>query len=233
MNSFESRGVSFDIWSTLVKHNPGYKLARDEYIADVLSAPIADVRASVREVDALADERTEETGEQLGAADRLELIAERHGVLLPQKSLIAMANDIHDIFLEYPPVPNEPGIVNTLAGLAERKPIVLSSNTGFLDGHIMRRALHSIGILQSAQGEVFSNEQGVAKPDARIFHAAAKLLALSNEDVVHVGDNPIADYEGATRAGMKAVLLREDGGEVEDGVVAAPTIKDAVERGLI
>ena len=227
----ETAGVSFDIWKTLVKSNPLYKPARDAYIAERLSAPLDEVRAAVRKVDVWSDEQSDATGVQYGPVERLALIAKQQGIEVSEADLAAMAGDIQELFLEYPLQANEPNLVDTLSGLSERKAIVLTSNTGFIDGQYMRKALDKIGILESTDARVFSNEIGVAKPDLRIFQAAAARLALEMCDIVHVGDNPIADYEGARRAGMEAVLLREDT-DAADAVVSAPTIRDAVDRGL-
>lgn len=232
MNSFESQGVSFDIWKTLVKSNPDYKPARDTYIADSLLVPVDELKIVAREVDVAADKLTDTTGEQFGPIERLDRIARRQGIELSSDKLSSMAIDIQELFLEYPLMFNEPNLADTLAEIAKRKPITLTSNTGFIDGEYMRKALNTIGILESTKGRVFSNEVGVAKPDIRIFQSAASQLALNMHDIVHVGDNPLADYHGARRAGMQALLLRDDEGNT-DGITAAPTIKDAVERGQL
>lgn len=45
------------------------------------------------------------------------------------------------------------------------------------------------------------------KPDPRIFHIALKKIGSVPEETVHVGDQWLADAEGATSAGMKGILL--------------------------
>jgi putative hydrolase of the HAD superfamily len=51
----------------------------------------------------------------------------------------------------------------------------------------------------------------VAKPDVRIFHAAAAQLNLDPEAVLHVGDDAMADAFGALNAGMQAVWVNAQG----------------------
>ena len=51
---------------------------------------------------------------------------------------------------------------------------------------------------------------GAAKPDARIFSAMRHLAGVSAAEVLHVGDDPLADVVGATQAGMQAVWLNRE-----------------------
>jgi HAD superfamily hydrolase (TIGR01549 family) len=46
-----------------------------------------------------------------------------------------------------------------------------------------------------------------AKPDARIFQLVVERWRIPPEELVMVGDQPLADVFGAHRAGMKAILL--------------------------
>lgn len=55
-----------------------------------------------------------------------------------------------------------------------------------------------------------SGELGVEKPDPRVFAAAARALGLPPGDIVHLGDDPIADQQGALNAGFGALLWGRD-----------------------
>ncbi len=48
---------------------------------------------------------------------------------------------------------------------------------------------------------------GVAKPDPRIFELALEVLDVAPERVIHVGDTPGADVDGARAAGVHPVLM--------------------------
>ena len=54
-----------------------------------------------------------------------------------------------------------------------------------------------------------SEEAGYRKPDPRIFRDALKATGLASpEQVMFIGDNPLADIDGAKRFGMKAAWVR-------------------------
>ena len=56
---------------------------------------------------------------------------------------------------------------------------------------------------------IVSEEAGYRKPDPRIFRDALEATGLANpEQVMFVGDNPLADIDGAKRFGMKAAWVR-------------------------
>ncbi|MET0255143.1 MAG: HAD family hydrolase [Luteibacter sp.] len=52
---------------------------------------------------------------------------------------------------------------------------------------------------------------GVAKPDARIFIAAAEALDVAPADILHVGDDPLLDVVGAREAGLRTAWLNRNG----------------------
>ena len=56
-------------------------------------------------------------------------------------------------------------------------------------------------------------EEGVEKPDARIFEIALERTGVQAEDVLHVGDSAVDDWQGAKRVGMRALLIDRDAGE--------------------
>ncbi|HMK85325.1 MAG TPA: HAD family hydrolase, partial [Steroidobacteraceae bacterium] len=51
---------------------------------------------------------------------------------------------------------------------------------------------------------------GAAKPDARIFAALADLAGVDAGEILHVGDDPVADVVGARQAGMQSAWLNRD-----------------------
>jgi putative hydrolase of the HAD superfamily len=71
--------------------------------------------------------------------------------------------------------------------------------------------LQRIGIGQHFRHQVCAREHGVAKPDPRIFLAAADLLGVAPAEVLHVGDDPAMDICGARDAGLRTAWInRED-----------------------
>ena len=90
-----------------------------------------------------------------------------------------------------------------LAALAARFPIVAVSN-GNAD-------VNRVGLGQYFVASVSSSIFGVAKPDARIFHAAADKVGVPSSQVLHVGDDAAMDVLGALGAGMQTVWVNREG----------------------
>jgi putative hydrolase of the HAD superfamily len=81
----------------------------------------------------------------------------------------------------------------------------LISNTGRTPGSALREVLHRLGIGQSLDAMVFSNEHGHCKPEPSIFEKLRAALDVRFEEIVFVGDNLYVDVHGAQRCGMRAV----------------------------
>ena len=82
--------------------------------------------------------------------------------------------------------------------------------------------LKRCGIEHWFAGHVTARAAGAAKPDLRIF---TRLLAEAGADahqVLHIGDDPLADVAGAMQAGMQAVWLNRDGREWPQGLPPPP-----------
>jgi FMN hydrolase / 5-amino-6-(5-phospho-D-ribitylamino)uracil phosphatase len=67
--------------------------------------------------------------------------------------------------------------------------------------------LQRCGIDDLFAGHITARAAGAAKPDPRIFAQLAELAGVAPQRVLHIGDDPLADVVGATRAGMQAVWL--------------------------
>jgi FMN hydrolase / 5-amino-6-(5-phospho-D-ribitylamino)uracil phosphatase len=70
--------------------------------------------------------------------------------------------------------------------------------------------LERCGIADLFDGHVTAISAGAAKPDARIFAALAEMAGVAVEEIVHIGDDPLADVVGARQAGMQAVWINRD-----------------------
>lgn len=95
------------------------------------------------------------------------------------------------------------GVQDALARLSARYPLVGLSN-GNADVFLTEAAPY---FKASVSARLF----GVAKPDARIFHAAAAQLNLPVDAVLHLGDDATTDVLGAMNAGMQAAWVNTQG----------------------
>ncbi|MFT3975947.1 MAG: HAD family hydrolase [Sphingomonas bacterium] len=84
--------------------------------------------------------------------------------------------------------------------------IVTNGETAFQSAHI-----RALGIDRLVDTVLISEAEGLRKPEAALFLRAADRLGVAPAQCLFVGDNPVADVMGATRAGMQGVWLREEG----------------------
>lgn len=87
--------------------------------------------------------------------------------------------------------------------LARRWPVVALSNGN--------ANVRSIGIARHFHAALSATDSGMAKPEARFFHAAARAARVEPHEVLHIGDDALLDVRGAMDAGMHAAWLNRAG----------------------
>ncbi|MDF1823879.1 MAG: HAD-IA family hydrolase [Verrucomicrobiales bacterium] len=88
----------------------------------------------------------------------------------------------------------------TLDILSSHYPCIVLSN---FDGRL-RKILTDLNLSSPFQSVLLSCELGASKPDPLVFSAARKLLGEPPENILHIGDDPHCDWEGAARAGFQS-----------------------------
>lgn len=84
--------------------------------------------------------------------------------------------------------------------------------------------LESLDLAHRFELIVASLAEGVEKPDPALFHIALARLDVAPEEVVHVGDNPIDDMQGAAAAGVRAILIDRAASNPELPTIASLTL---------
>ncbi|HEV2701651.1 MAG TPA: HAD-IA family hydrolase [Steroidobacteraceae bacterium] len=69
-------------------------------------------------------------------------------------------------------------------------------------GTRQRRKIAALGLAAAFDVILVSEEEGVRKPDAEIFRRALHRCGAAAHEGMFVGDHPVADVEGAHRAGL-------------------------------
>lgn len=211
--------LSLDIWGTLIGSDPAFKPARNELLRAAFAPDVclADFDAALRAADRDSDEMSMTTGCDVGFDARVELTLARLGVsaaglagrsaeLVQQQAVLALA---------HPPRPLTPLLPQLLAAVAAQMPVVFTSNTGMLPGTLMRKLLQLAGFAVDELPMVFSNEVGAAKPAREIFDIAVAAAGVPADQVLHIGDNPLADVQGGRDAGLMTLLVSPDGVALE------------------
>ncbi|HLY74829.1 MAG TPA: HAD-IA family hydrolase, partial [Planctomycetota bacterium] len=71
----------------------------------------------------------------------------------------------------------------------------------------VRDKLRRVGLLDFFETVIDSAEEGIEKPDPRIFHAAVARTGARMDQSLYIGDMYHIDVAGARAAGMGVVLL--------------------------
>ena len=94
-------------------------------------------------------------------------------------------------------------VIEVLKTLRPRFDLAVVSN---FDGRL-RMILEQLGISQFFSHVFLSSELGVDKPDPLIYQRALTLSGLAPNDILHVGDDPVRDWQGAEAAGLSVFRL--------------------------
>lgn len=208
---------SFDLWLTLIKSHPEFKAKRVELFSSFFNVdkPIDKVAKTVKYYDDLCNTINEVTG---GNIDTFEIYLMILGALdvdvkmLNKEKLNEFYNKSEELFLEYKPVVIFENIHNFFEDIKNQgKTINILSNTGFIKGKTMRKFLIHENLDQYIDFHIYSDEINCSKPNPLIFQEVKNNIKdrdLPMNQILHIGDNPVADYQGAKDFGFSAYLLK-------------------------
>lgn len=210
--------LSFDLWLTLIRSNPEFKQKRNSLFKDFfeINAPIEKVTEVVRYYDVLCNNINEKTGLNLSTYEIYYLILGALDVDLhanDAKRLGDFYNETEGLFFNYKPELIFPNIKLQFEEIvAEGKSINILSNTGFIKGKSLRKLLSYYELENFISFQIYSDEVGFSKPNLEIFQLVFDQVNNSKKvqksEILHIGDNSIADYNGAVNFGFEAHLLK-------------------------
>jgi putative hydrolase of the HAD superfamily len=105
-----------------------------------------------------------------------------------------------------------PDVMEVLEALRPRFELAVISN---FDGRL-RMILEQLGVSQFFSQVFLSSELGAEKPDPSIYQRALKLSGLAPNETLHVGDDPVRDWEGAEAAGLTVFRLERARNSLRD-----------------
>ena len=79
-----------------------------------------------------------------------------------------------------------------------------------------RTILHHLGVAHFFSHIFLSSELGADKPDPLIYQRALKLSSRTAGETLHVGDDPIRDWQGAESAGLSVFHLERPRNSLRD-----------------
>jgi HAD superfamily hydrolase (TIGR01509 family) len=219
--------VLFDLWETLINDKPERAQPRRTWrtsaVLDVLrkyehEAPMEAVQAAL-DASSGALARLHDQGKDLEAGGRARLfmseLEEVTNAAAPEAAVEELEAVITSMPLSIAPL-LAPFAVETTSAIKQRGlATALVCNAGFTTTPHLLPMLEAYGLKAHLDVLVFSDVEGYAKPNARIFTKALNGLGLGPDEGVFVGDNPHTDIAGAQAVGLYAVQV---GHKERDGV---------------
>ncbi|KIA99082.1 phosphoglycolate phosphatase [Flavobacterium sp. KMS] len=210
--------LSFDLWLTLIKSNPEFKSKRNLLFKDFfdVDATIEKVNDVVRYYDVLCNNINERTGLNIDTYEIYYLILSALNVNINDidtTKLKSFYNETELLFLKYKPELLYANIPQLFKEITQQdKTINLLSNTAFIKGNTLRKILSHYELESYFQFQIYSDEVGLSKPNNEIFqlvfNQANEIKPITKKEILHIGDNIIADYNGAINFGFDAHLLK-------------------------
>lgn len=214
---YKYKHISFDLWLTLIKSHPEFKGKRNLLYKNYfnIDKPIEEVAAVIRKFDVLTNSINEKVGRNFDTFEIYYLILDGLGVdinTIGESHLQEFYNFSEELLLQYKPVLLSNDIPDALKNLHNMgKTMNILSNTAFIKGSTLRKVLAHYGLDAYFNFQIYSDEAGYSKPSQAIYQLAYnqinEISAIAKNEVIHVGDNRLSDYNGARTFGFDAYLI--------------------------
>ena len=205
--------ISFDFWNTVATANQEYGRQRSIMLANIFGTTPEIAQSVYKKVKHELDQQAENLGIDEGREKNILKLCVAFGMKADEGIIpLLIADRLNCLFADHPPI-IEPELITALHE-AKKRGITLSigSNTAFINGRVLNKTI--IGSLPF-DFEVYSDNIGYSKPNPLFFEAILMLAKICNsdirttKDIVHIGDNPICDIDGASKAGMRTVRVQD------------------------
>ncbi len=202
---------SFDFWSTIAFSNPKFKSERTKYFSNLFDYKIEQnlITKVFAEVGKNYNDIIESGGQTLSVDALYDSVFQKLNVN-PGLSIKNIKSDVFEIFLKYPPLIAADFFTFLNSINLNSTSISITSNTAFIPGQVIETFLKENNLLNKFSFCIFSDLESVAKPNVEIFNRLLSKITSNGvepKEVMHIGDNLIADYSGANKAGLSAFHL--------------------------
>lgn len=217
MNQPLIKHFSFDLWLTLIQPNPYYKQKRNRLVIAYFNIDTTPelVDNIYSKYDKLFNTINEITGGNLDAYEMWLIFLDELGVdirTVTPTVIDDFKRQTEQLFFENPPTLLDKNTISVFKTLKNKgNTLSLLCNTAFTESGILRKLLLQLGVSNYLDFLLFSDEMGHSKPHRNVFEhlfrEANALKPLLHTEILHVGDNPIADVKGANAFGIQSLLL--------------------------
>ena len=216
------RAITFDFWRTLFyasSRSKERKALRVRRLSELLGLPPEQIVPAFKHVSTeflrthVMEQRTPPP------SDAVPMLCAQLCIPVPQEKFEALLSAITDTFTEHPP-DSIPGALDAVRAAAALVPVGIISDTGLTPGSHIRGLLEREGFAPHLTSFSFSDEVGVAKPQAAMFHDAANKLRVGTGELLHIGDLEPTDVAGANNVGGVSALFAGDNTRYIEGTRA-------------
>jgi putative hydrolase of the HAD superfamily len=216
---------SFDLWFTLIKSNPAFKKERALYFHrtfNSINKSIEEVELVFRNVDLMCNAINEQTGKNISSEEMyLMVIYQLNNSPAPFGGIDigSLYKEMEALIFKYNPTVFNPQTISCLERIKQNPDTTLNilSNTAFIKGSTLRTVIEYLQLSKYFDFQIYSDETGTSKPNAAIFnilfdniYSVRKSKDISLSEILHVGDNPIADIAGAESVGISAFQINSN-----------------------
>lgn len=218
---YKYKHFSFDLWMTLIKSNPSFKKQRADFFFihfNPLKKNIEEVFDIFRFVDRMCNSINEKTGRNIDADEMYLMVIYQLGgnaAAISEINTDRLYAQMEQLVFENMPVLYSSETVDVLSEIKAQNGNTLSilSNTAFIKGSTLRIVLQHLQLDHFFDFQLYSDEWGLSKPNSKFFKIMFdQASSLRNEkieprQVIHIGDNEVADIAAANAFGMNSFLI--------------------------
>ena len=215
---------SFDLWLTLIKSNPSFKIERTRYFHQNFNAAnksIDEIAAIFRQVDLMVNSINEKTGKNIDAEEMYLMVISQinnYSNEFTDIDIEGLYDTMEELLVNNMPVLYCSECIDVLYKLREsgQSTTSLLSNTGFIKGKTLRKILTHLELDQLLDFQLYSDEVKMSKPNPLFFRLMLdtinkdRHMNLDLNEIIHIGDNPLADVKGAEAIGIKSMLINSN-----------------------
>jgi len=205
LNKEQLKVICFDFGNTIIEFTTPQLAYQAHKLGEVLQelyGPYdADKLAAIRKGQILAPYERDYIENDFYAVSE-QLITDLYNVPAPKDHVERLMAVRTQAFHDVVEIPH--GVKDLLHELAASYKLAFISN--YPCGVSIRGALDNFGIADLFGSIVISGEVGKIKPAPLIYETMIEEMAVAPHEVVYIGDNWIADVQGAKSMGMQSIL---------------------------
>ena len=216
---------SFDLWMTLIRSNPAFKLERTRFFYQHFNRKektLEEVGLIFRQIDIMCNAINEKTGGNIHAEEMYLMVISAmndHVYPIQEIDIQALYGEMELLVLKYLPVAYDADTITTLHRLKAANSVTCSllSNTAFIKGRTLRKVLSHLEMDEYFDFQLYSDEVNMSKPNREFFQLLVNKTehvrsekGIDLKEIIHIGDNSRADIEGAKAAGISSLLINSN-----------------------